>query len=86
MCEVFYLILKNGHKFKNGSCLEAGQIYPAEDFEHVHEQRKAALVLNRILYRGTESEVREKRAKLFGIGNNDEQVAESKKEKRKAAR
>ena len=81
MSDLYYLVLRNGYRF-NDLILKAGEIYTSVDFEEVHEQRKVALVLGRIIYRGSLEDVNDKREKLFGlieIPKEEESKVESKK-------
>jgi hypothetical protein len=80
LSDLYYLVLRNGYRF-NDLILKAGEIYTSADFEEVHEQRKVALVLGRIIYRGSLEDVKDKREKLFGIVEipEEESKGESKK-------
>lgn len=81
---LYHLVLRNGYRF-NDLALNAGDIYTAEQFNNVPEQRMVALILGRIIYRGSLLDVKTKREKLFGI--TDENVDIAKKEaKSKAAK
>lgn len=72
--DMLYLVLRNGYRFHD-LILNAGQIYTSADFEEINDQRKAALVVSRILYRGTEADVKDKRAKFFGITDDGEYLS-----------
>jgi hypothetical protein len=89
-----HLVLRNGYRFDD-LVLKAGDIYTAEQFSNVPEQRMVALILGRIIYRGSLQEVESKREKLFGISSNtvpaeipdeDTKKEDTKKEKSKAAK
>lgn len=80
--ELKYLVLRNGYRFNNLP-LVAGQIYTSQDFNEVSEQRKVALILGRIIYRGTHEEVKEKRIKLFGPFEEEEIQMDSDEGKKK---
>jgi hypothetical protein len=84
MSDLYYLVLRNGYRF-NDLVLKAGEIYTSADFEEVHEQRKVALVLGRIIYRGSLEDVKSKKEKLFGIIEIPE-VEQKIESKRKTAK
>ena len=80
MSDMLYLVLRNGYKL-NDLILTAGDIYTSEDFKGVNEQRKVALVLGRIIYRGSETDVKDKRAKFFGITDEGEDLSKKRIQK-----
>jgi len=79
MSELYHLVLRNGYRFDDLP-LKAGEIYTTEQFNNVNEQRMVALILGRIIYRGSLLDVKSKREKLFGItdGNVEDLKKESK--------
>jgi hypothetical protein len=79
--DLFYLVLRDGYRF-NDLILKAGSIYTSEDFEEVHEQRKIVLVLGRIIYRGSEEDVKDKRNKIFGITDSGEDLTKREYKKK----